>query len=176
MIQEEEHSSGNLPIGPSYEEFLKEKEKEKLKKLPPERVGANFDHTSNTSAGWLPSFGRVWNNGRRWQSRHQFKTEVATRSKQSHKGKSWRVSAWWYSSDLMATTPFQLSLRPKKKKKKLSGNHSFDSIKFYFLKCTADWTCLCIFTSSWGISTLCVSGVNYLGSVLWNQLDKSFTK
>ncbi|XP_035299502.1 coiled-coil domain-containing protein 84 isoform X3 [Cricetulus griseus] len=88
MIQEEEHSSGNLPIGPSYEEFLKEKEKQKLKKLPPERVGANFDHSSNTSAGWLPSFGRVWNNGRRWQSRHQFKTEAATRSKQSHKGKS----------------------------------------------------------------------------------------
>jgi hypothetical protein len=24
MIQEEEHSSGSLPIGPSYEEFLKE--------------------------------------------------------------------------------------------------------------------------------------------------------
>ncbi|KAM7337712.1 hypothetical protein ACRRTK_003831 [Alexandromys fortis] len=88
MIQEEEHSSGNLPIGPSYEEFLKEKEKQKLKKLPPERVGANFDHNSDTSAGWLPSFGRVWNNGRRWQSRHQFKNEAATRNKQSHKGKS----------------------------------------------------------------------------------------
>lgn len=88
MIQEEEHSSGSLPIGPSYEEFLKEKEKQKLKKLPPDRVGANFDHSSNTSAGWLPSFGRVWNNGRRWQSRHQFKTEAATRSKQPRKGKS----------------------------------------------------------------------------------------
>ncbi|XP_028639665.1 coiled-coil domain-containing protein 84 isoform X2 [Grammomys surdaster] len=121
MMQEEEHSSGSLPIGPSYEEFLKEskqatsrntfkfqvftiglaavsvdpatyflfaEEKQKLKKLPPDRVGANFDHSSNTSAGWLPSFGRVWNNGRRWQSRHQFKTEAATRSKQPHKGKS----------------------------------------------------------------------------------------
>ncbi|EDL95319.1 rCG58288, isoform CRA_f [Rattus norvegicus] len=88
MIQEEEHSSGSLPIGPSYEEFLKEKEKQKLKKLPPDRVGANFDHSSNTSAGWLPSFGRVWNNGRRWQSRHQFKTEAAARSRQPHKGKS----------------------------------------------------------------------------------------
>uniref|UniRef100_A0A8C6RSA2 Centrosomal AT-AC splicing factor n=1 Tax=Nannospalax galili TaxID=1026970 RepID=A0A8C6RSA2_NANGA len=85
MIQDEEESSGNLPIGPSYEEFLKEKEKQKLKKLPPERVGANFDHNSSTSAGWLPSFGRVWNNGRRWQSRHQFKTEAASRNK---KGKS----------------------------------------------------------------------------------------
>ncbi|XP_006890953.1 PREDICTED: coiled-coil domain-containing protein 84 [Elephantulus edwardii] len=88
MINDEEHSSssGSQQIGPSYEEFLKEKEKEKLKKLPPGRVGANFDHNSSTSACWLPSFGRVWNNGRRWQSRHQFKTE---RNKQkSHKGKT----------------------------------------------------------------------------------------
>lgn len=85
MAPEEEHSSGNQPIGPSYEEFLKEKEKQKLKKLPPDRVGANFDHSSSTSAGWLPSFGRVWNNGRRWQSRHQFKTEAAARNKQQSK-------------------------------------------------------------------------------------------
>uniref|UniRef100_A0A8C3WRF6 Centrosomal AT-AC splicing factor n=1 Tax=Catagonus wagneri TaxID=51154 RepID=A0A8C3WRF6_9CETA len=82
MVQDEEYSSGNQQIGPSYEEFLKEKEKQKLKKLPPDRVGANFDHSSSTGAGWLPSFGRVWNNGRRWQSRHQFKTEAAARNKQ----------------------------------------------------------------------------------------------
>ncbi|XP_030694665.1 centrosomal AT-AC splicing factor isoform X6 [Globicephala melas] len=89
MVQDEDCSSGNQPIGPSYEEFLKEKEKQKLKKLPPDRVGANFDHNSSTGAGWLPSFGRVWNNGRRWQSRHQFKTEAAARNKQqSHKKKS----------------------------------------------------------------------------------------
>ncbi|XP_012510864.1 PREDICTED: coiled-coil domain-containing protein 84 [Propithecus coquereli] len=89
MVQDEEYVSENRQIGPSYEEFLKEKEKQKLKKLPPDRVGANFDHSSSTSAGWLPSFGRVWNNGRRWQSRHQFKTEAAARNKQqSHKEKS----------------------------------------------------------------------------------------
>ncbi|XP_063111974.1 centrosomal AT-AC splicing factor isoform X2 [Cavia porcellus] len=89
MIQDEDYSSGNQQIGPSYEEFLKEKERQKLKKLPPDRVGANFDHSSSTSAGWLPSFGRVWNNGRRWQSRHQFKTEAAARNKQQRrKGKS----------------------------------------------------------------------------------------
>uniref|UniRef100_G1R727 Centrosomal AT-AC splicing factor n=1 Tax=Nomascus leucogenys TaxID=61853 RepID=G1R727_NOMLE len=87
MIQDEEYIAGNQEIGPSYEEFLKEKEKQKLKKLPPDRVGANFDHSSRTSAGWLPSFGRVWNNGRRWQSRHQFKTEAAA-MKQSHTEKS----------------------------------------------------------------------------------------
>ncbi|XP_004604794.2 centrosomal AT-AC splicing factor isoform X1 [Sorex araneus] len=85
MVQDEEHCSKSQQIGPSYEEFLKEKEKQKLKKLPPDRVGANFDHSSSTGTGWLPSFGRVWNNGRRWQSRHQFKTEAAARNKQSDK-------------------------------------------------------------------------------------------
>ncbi|KAM6432297.1 centrosomal AT-AC splicing factor isoform 2-T2 [Liasis olivaceus] len=72
MSEEEE---GERQIGPSYEEFLKEKQKQKLKKLPPNRVGANFDHSSQTGDSWLPSFGRVWNHGRRWQSRHQFKAE-----------------------------------------------------------------------------------------------------
>ncbi|KAM4615809.1 centrosomal AT-AC splicing factor [Polymixia lowei] len=62
-------------IGPSLQDFLKQKEQEKLKKLPPNRVGANFDHSSQTDANWLPSFGRVWNSGRRWQSRHQFREE-----------------------------------------------------------------------------------------------------
>ncbi|XP_075402802.1 centrosomal AT-AC splicing factor [Tenrec ecaudatus] len=87
MVQDEEQHSGDQPIGPSYEEFLKQKEKEKLKKLPPDRVGANFDHSSSTNASWLPSFGRVWNNGRRWQSRHQFKAEAKNRQ-QSRKHKT----------------------------------------------------------------------------------------
>ncbi|NWU17113.1 CCD84 protein, partial [Cephalopterus ornatus] len=68
-------------IGPSYEEFVRQKEKQKLKKLPAERVGANFDHTSQTSDSWLPSFGRVWNHGRRWQSRHQFRSESGEKKK-----------------------------------------------------------------------------------------------
>ncbi|NWU71645.1 CCD84 protein, partial [Pterocles burchelli] len=65
----EEEGGSKQEIGPSYEEFLRQKEKQKLKKLPAERVGANFDHASETGDGWLPSFGRVWNHGRRWQSR-----------------------------------------------------------------------------------------------------------
>ncbi|NWI39100.1 CCD84 protein, partial [Picathartes gymnocephalus] len=65
----EEEDGSKQQIGPSYEDFLKHKEKQKLKKLPMERVGANFDHTSQTNDSWLPSFGRVWNHGRRWQSR-----------------------------------------------------------------------------------------------------------
>ncbi|XP_068922735.1 centrosomal AT-AC splicing factor isoform X2 [Petaurus breviceps papuanus] len=76
LKDDEDCNSSAHQIGPSYEEFLKEKEKQKLRKLPPDRVGANFDHCSSTGAGWLPSFGRVWNNGRRWQSRHQFKAET----------------------------------------------------------------------------------------------------
>ncbi|NXI34898.1 CCD84 protein, partial [Galbula dea] len=71
----EEVDGSKQQIGPSYEEFLQQKEKQKLRKLPAERVGANFDHTSQTGDSWLPSFGRVWNHGRRWQSRHQFRTE-----------------------------------------------------------------------------------------------------
>lgn len=64
-------------VGPSLQDFLKHKEQQKLKKLPANRVGANFDHSSDTSEDWLPSFGRVWNSGRRWHSRHQFRQEQA---------------------------------------------------------------------------------------------------
>ncbi|ROL48735.1 Coiled-coil domain-containing protein 84 [Anabarilius grahami] len=79
---DEDSGSGQQEMGPSLQEFLKHKEQEKLKKLPPNRVGANFDHSSHTDANWLPSFGRVWNSGRRWQSRHQFREEEAkTRGK-----------------------------------------------------------------------------------------------
>ncbi|XP_072283364.1 centrosomal AT-AC splicing factor [Pyxicephalus adspersus] len=73
MVSEEEEA--NTEIGPSLESFLKHREMMKLKKLPPNRVGANFDHTAPTDEGWLPSFGRVWNSGRRWQSRHQYRKE-----------------------------------------------------------------------------------------------------
>ncbi|CAG5924962.1 unnamed protein product [Menidia menidia] len=72
-------------IGPSLQEFLKQKEQQKLKKLPPNRVGANFDHSSHTDANWLPSFGRVWNSGRRWQSRHQFRQEEREKKKRKRK-------------------------------------------------------------------------------------------
>ncbi|NXH14659.1 CCD84 protein, partial [Bucco capensis] len=79
----EEEDGSKQQIGPSYEEFLKQKEKQKLRRFPAERVGANFDHTSQTGDSWLPSFGRVWNHGRRWQSRHQFRTESREKKKKS---------------------------------------------------------------------------------------------
>ncbi|KAJ8276629.1 hypothetical protein COCON_G00083810 [Conger conger] len=72
-------------VGPSLQDFLKQKEKEKLRKLPANRVGANFDHSSQTDASWLPSFGRVWNSGRRWQSRHQFREEEGQASGQKRR-------------------------------------------------------------------------------------------
>ncbi|XP_038634729.1 coiled-coil domain-containing protein 84 [Scyliorhinus canicula] len=81
LIDEDDPDTTPKPIGPSYEEFIQQKEKEKLKKLPPNRVGANFNHTSETDDSWLPSFGRVWNDGRRWQSRHQFRLEEGKKRK-----------------------------------------------------------------------------------------------
>uniref|UniRef100_A0A672QXX1 Coiled-coil domain-containing protein 84-like n=1 Tax=Sinocyclocheilus grahami TaxID=75366 RepID=A0A672QXX1_SINGR len=84
---DEASGSGQQEMGPSLQEFLKHKEQEKLKKLPLNRVGANFDHSSHTDANWLPSFGRVWNSGRRWQSRRQFREDEAkTRGKRKWEG------------------------------------------------------------------------------------------
>ncbi|KAG9482541.1 centrosomal AT-AC splicing factor [Eleutherodactylus coqui] len=79
MSPDEDDAGDPQDIGPSIEDFLKHKEKMALKKLPPNRVGANFDHSAPTDEGWLPSFGRVWNSGRRWQSRHQYKKEAGTK-------------------------------------------------------------------------------------------------
>ena len=45
---------------------------ERKRKLPASRVGANFDHQGASSTTWLPSFGRVWNNQRRLNSRSVF--------------------------------------------------------------------------------------------------------
>uniref|UniRef100_A0AAY4BYS3 Coiled-coil domain containing 84 n=1 Tax=Denticeps clupeoides TaxID=299321 RepID=A0AAY4BYS3_9TELE len=79
-LREAGSERADLEIGPSMHDYLKHKEQQKLKKLPPNRVGGNFDHGSHTDSNWLPSFGRVWNNGRRWQSRwvHQTFTETCT--------------------------------------------------------------------------------------------------
>ncbi|XP_020507910.2 coiled-coil domain-containing protein 84 [Labrus bergylta] len=89
-------------IGPSLQEFLKQKEQEKLKKLPPNRVGANFDHSSQTDANWLPSFGRVWNSGRRWQSRHQFRQEEGQKKRQKKEEHSTEASKKAKSADPVA--------------------------------------------------------------------------
>ncbi|KAL4234225.1 Coiled-coil domain-containing protein 84 [Mactra antiquata] len=59
-------------IGPTIEDYQKHLEREKKAKLPPNRVGAKFDHTADMSSDWLPSFGRVWSKGRRLQSKQHF--------------------------------------------------------------------------------------------------------
>lgn len=64
--------------GPSMDDLNKYHEAKKKCKLNPNRVGANFNHSVNeseNSSEWLPSFGRVWNNGARWKSRNEFHSE-----------------------------------------------------------------------------------------------------
>ncbi|XP_066300788.1 centrosomal AT-AC splicing factor-like [Branchiostoma lanceolatum] len=57
-------ASSSKQIGPTVEDLQKHK---KQKTLPKGRVGANFDRGSSSSEEWLPSFGRVWQVGRRWK-------------------------------------------------------------------------------------------------------------
>ncbi|XP_038065927.1 centrosomal AT-AC splicing factor-like [Patiria miniata] len=72
----EDTEEGYQKMGPSEVEFRKHTEQQRKSKLNPKRVGVNFDHTSPSNEEWLPSFGRVWNTGRRWQSRHQYRKEA----------------------------------------------------------------------------------------------------
>lgn len=65
-------------IGPTLSDFERHLEQEKKKKLPACRVGAKFDHKTPTSSQWLPSFGRVWNHGRRQQSKSFFEKQNKT--------------------------------------------------------------------------------------------------
>ena len=65
--------------GPSLVDLKNSLEAKRKSKLNPNRVGANFDHSANSmddTNEWLPSFGRVWNNGARWKSRHEFRGEM----------------------------------------------------------------------------------------------------
>lgn len=77
-----EAPSSSRIYGPSMEDLIKNKEAKRKAKLNPNRVGANFDHTvSQKDSEWLPSFGRVWNNGARWKSRHEYHNEQKSAKK-----------------------------------------------------------------------------------------------
>lgn len=80
----EEEEQCNV-IGPSQEDFDKHLERVRKSKLNPNRVGANFDHqvtsTGDDDGNWLPSFGRVWNDGARWKSRTQYYNEIGGKRK-----------------------------------------------------------------------------------------------
>ncbi|XP_069115797.1 centrosomal AT-AC splicing factor-like isoform X2 [Argopecten irradians] len=67
---------GDGEIGPTMKEFQQHVASEQKKKLPACRVGANFDKSSAKSESWLPSFGQVWNSGRRLNSKKYFERET----------------------------------------------------------------------------------------------------
>ena len=73
----------NNIIGPSQLNYNEHIEQVKRSKLNPNRVGANFDHCINNTgdSNWLPSFGRVWNEGARWKSRRQYYNESTAKKK-----------------------------------------------------------------------------------------------
>ena len=100
----EHDSEKSTIIGPSLDAFLAAKKAERLKKLNPNRVGANLDRCKKFSIdilvilsimsffryslmsnyesiaevidkNWVPNFGRVWNYGTRRKTRNQFKRE-----------------------------------------------------------------------------------------------------
>ncbi|XP_078661363.1 centrosomal AT-AC splicing factor-like [Branchiostoma floridae x Branchiostoma belcheri] len=63
-------ASPSNEIGPTGEDLQKHK---KQKTLPEGRVGASFDRGASSGEEWLPSFGRVWQVGRRWKPWQQKK-------------------------------------------------------------------------------------------------------
>jgi len=82
---EEKDSSGcsSKEYGPSIKDLQNHLNANKKRKLNPNRVGANFDHTvsqNDKETEWLPSFGRVWNNGARWKSRREYHNETKNES------------------------------------------------------------------------------------------------
>lgn len=81
LRKDNETDEKSIAIGPSEEDFKKHLKRKEKSKLNPNRVGANFDHSTDKDAGgdWLPSFGRVWNQGARWKSRKEYHKEVGTK-------------------------------------------------------------------------------------------------
>lgn len=75
------------PAGPTLHDLQQHVEKQKKKQLPSRRVGANFNRRGAVSSQWLPSFGRVWNSGRRQQSAHEFHSETKRNNVQRRRAK-----------------------------------------------------------------------------------------
>ncbi|KAK2174839.1 hypothetical protein NP493_772g02048 [Ridgeia piscesae] len=59
-------------IGPTLDDLHKHVENSRKRKLPAERVGANFKHSQQQSSSWLPSFGRVWSKKRNPQGSYRY--------------------------------------------------------------------------------------------------------
>ncbi|XP_060589117.1 centrosomal AT-AC splicing factor-like isoform X2 [Ruditapes philippinarum] len=90
-LQSDDDSSKSSVIGPTIKDIQKHLEQEKKAKLPANRVGASFDHTTTRSHDWLPSFGRVWSKGRRLQSKQHFEREMK-KGQRNEKRKQTRTS------------------------------------------------------------------------------------
>ncbi|KAJ8316104.1 hypothetical protein KUTeg_006118, partial [Tegillarca granosa] len=106
-------------IGPTVLDFKRHVEQEKKKKLPACRVGAKFDHKTPTSSQWLPSFGRVWNHGRRQQSKSFFEKQNKTQQIRSDFG--------WSKFDKDSESTVQSHVVPYKRRK-MATEISGDSV------------------------------------------------
>ncbi|XP_036366609.1 coiled-coil domain-containing protein 84-like isoform X2 [Octopus sinensis] len=71
-MQVSDNSTEHQVIGPSIVDYQKHLTDVRMSKLPKERVGANLSKEISVNAQWLPSFGCVWNNRRRLDTKHQF--------------------------------------------------------------------------------------------------------
>ncbi|GAB1610092.1 coiled-coil domain-containing protein 84-like [Argonauta hians] len=65
-------------IGPTIVDYQKHLTNVKVSKLPKDRVGANTNKEMSANAQWLPSFGCVWNNQRRLDTKLKFMKNNST--------------------------------------------------------------------------------------------------
>lgn len=74
----EADTSKELVIRPTLEDYQSHLNKAKKNALPAERVGVSFNRQESVSSSWLPSFGQVWNPGRRTRTKFKNKNWANT--------------------------------------------------------------------------------------------------
>lgn len=114
-LQGEGDTHKRSEIGPTIEDYNKHLEKEKSRKLPEGRVGAKFDRSGSLSSQWLPSFGRVWNTGRRQQSEIFFRKELGMSNTTADVHNKYDVS----DEKTIKNTELSVNIRPYVKKKRV---------------------------------------------------------
>lgn len=115
-LQTDEDKPSRSEIGPTIEDYNKHLEREKSRKLPPGRVGAKYDHSGSTSSQWLPSFGRVWNTGRRQQSEIFFRKEMGQSNSKDV------VNKYDVMQDKVDSVPGSVDIKPYVKKRPVYNN------------------------------------------------------
>lgn len=73
---QETSETDSRPVGPNIEHWEKYKKFKKKSLLNADRVGAKFDHQTEQSKSWLPSFGGVWQHSARSHSVDQFNRRI----------------------------------------------------------------------------------------------------